>query len=160
MIVKGHDFPNVTLVGVLLADVSLYSPDYMAAERTFELITQAAGRAGRGNKEGNAVIQTYSPEHYSIVHACNHDYESFYNEEIAFRELMDYPPVYNFMTVRIASEDEQKTAELSEKIKQLTDKADSRTKIIGPGKAPVYKVKDVFSGRYIIRIKNTKDFRI
>ena len=144
MIVKGHDFPNVTLVGVLLADVSLYSPDYMAAERTFELITQAAGRAGRGNKEGNAVIQTYSPEHYSIVHACNHDYESFYNEEIAFRELMDYPPVYNFMTVRIASEDEQKTAELSEKIKQLTDKADSRTKIIGPGKAPVYKVKDVF----------------
>lgn len=69
MIVKGHDFPNVTLVGVLLADVSLYSPDYMAAERTFELITQAAGRAGRGNKEGNAVIQTYSPEHYSIVHA-------------------------------------------------------------------------------------------
>ena len=73
MIVKGHDFPNVTLVGVLLADVSLYSPDYMAAERTFELITQAAGRAGRGNKEGNAVIQTYSPEHYSIVHACNHD---------------------------------------------------------------------------------------
>ena len=96
MIVKGHDFPNVTLVGVLLADVSLYSPDYMAAERTFELITQAAGRAGRGNKEGNAVIQTYSPEHYSIVHACNHDYESFYNEEIAFRELMDYPPVYNF----------------------------------------------------------------
>lgn len=160
MIVKGHDFPNVTLVGVLLADVSLYSPDYMAAERTFELITQAAGRAGRGNKEGNAVIQTYSPEHYSIVHACNHDYESFYNEEIAFRELMDYPPVYNFMTVRIASEDEQKTVELSEKIKQLTDKADSRTKIIGPGKAPVYKVKDVFSGRYIIRIKNTKDFRI
>lgn len=160
MIVKGHDFPNVTLVGVLLADVSLYSPDYMAAERTFELITQAAGRAGRGNKEGNAVIQTYSPEHYSIVHACNHDYESFYNEEIAFRELMDYPPVYNFMTVRIASEDEQKTAELSEKIKQLTDKADSQTKIIGPGKAPVYKVKDVFSGRYIIRIKNTKDFRI
>ena len=144
MIVKGHDFPNVTLVGVLLADVSLYSPDYMAAERTFELVTQAAGRAGRGNKEGNAVIQTYSPEHYSIVHACNHDYESFYNEEIAFRELMDYPPVYNFMTVRIASEDEQKTAELSEKIKQLTDKADSRTKIIGPGKAPVYKVKDVF----------------
>ena len=144
MIVKGHDFPNVTLVGVLLADVSLYSPDYMAAERTFELITQAAGRAGRGNKEGNAVIQTYSPEHYSIVHACNHDYESFYNEEIAFRELMDYPPVYNFMTVRIASEDEQKTVELSEKIKQLTDKADSRTKIIGPGKAPVYKVKDVF----------------
>ena len=127
MIVKGHDFPNVTLVGVLLADVSLYSPDYMAAERTFELITQAAGRAGRGNKEGNAVIQTYSPEHYSIVHACNHDYESFYNEEIAFRELMDYPPVYNFMTVRIASEDEQKTAELSEKIKQLTDKADSQT---------------------------------
>lgn len=144
MIVKGHDFPNVTLVGVLLADVSLYSPDYMAAERTFELITQAAGRAGRGNKEGNAVIQTYSPEHYSIVHACNHDYESFYNEEIAFRELMDYPPVYNFMTVRIASADEQKTVELSEKIKQLTDKADSRTKIIGPGKAPVYKIKDVF----------------
>ena len=92
MIVKGHDFGNVTLVGVLAADLSLYADDYRAGERTFQLLTQAAGRAGRGEKAGEVVIQTYSPEHYSIVAAAKQDYEQFFQEEMTYRALMGYPP--------------------------------------------------------------------
>ena len=92
MIVKGHDFANVTLVGVLAADLSLHANDYRAGERTFQLLTQAAGRAGRGDKPGEVVIQTYSPEHYSIQTAAKQDYHAFYKEEISYRSLMRYPP--------------------------------------------------------------------
>ncbi len=97
MIVKGHDFPNVTFVGVLAADLSLYSEDYRASEKTFQLLLQAVGRAGRGRKKGEAVIQTYHPEHYSILAAAAQDYEAFYQAEIGYRLLMDYPPAA-FMT--------------------------------------------------------------
>ena len=99
MIVKGHDFPNVTLVGILAADLSLNQNDYRAGERTFQLLTQAAGRAGRGQKPGEVVIQTYQPEHYSIVHAARQDYAGFYEEEIAYRELMQYPPAAHMLAV-------------------------------------------------------------
>ena len=92
MIVKGHDFPGVTLVGVLAADVSLYAPDFAAAERTFELLVQAAGRAGRGRQAGTALIQTYMPEHYSIQTAAAQDYGAFYRQEMGYRRLMHYPP--------------------------------------------------------------------
>ena len=91
MIVKGHDFPNVTVVGVLAADLSMFSNDYMAAERTFQLLTQAAGRSGRDQKPGQVVIQTYNPEHYSIVCASRQDYLSFYRQEINYRAMMNYP---------------------------------------------------------------------
>ena len=93
MIVKGHDFADVTLVGALAADLSLHMSDYRAAERTFQLLTQAAGRAGRGEKTGSVVIQTYEPDHYSIKAAAAQDYQAFYEEEILYRSLMDYPPV-------------------------------------------------------------------
>ena len=86
MIVKGHDFANTTLVGVLAADMSLYANDFRSSERTFQLLTQAAGRAGRGNLPGDVVIQTYNPEHYSIVAAAKQDYEMFFEQEIAYRE--------------------------------------------------------------------------
>ena len=97
MIVKGHDFPNVTLVGVLAADLSLNSSDFHSGERTFQLLTQAAGRAGRGDIPGNVVMQTYQPTHYSILAAKDQDYEAFYEEEIAYRELMDYPPAAHML---------------------------------------------------------------
>ena len=92
MIVKGHDFPNVTLVGILAADMSLYTDDYRSGERTFQLLTQAVGRAGRGDKKGEAVIQTYSPDHYAIATSAAQDYEAFYEEEIRYRTMMGYPP--------------------------------------------------------------------
>ena len=103
MIVKGHDFPNVTLVGVLAADLSLYVSDYHAAERTFQLLTQAAGRAGRGEKPGEVIIQTYNPEHYSVICAKNQDYNQFYEEEIFYRQAMRYPPVWHMLVVLCAS---------------------------------------------------------
>ena len=106
MIVKGHDFPNVTLVGVLAADMSLYTSDYRSGERTFQLLTQAAGRAGRGERPGTAVIQTYAPEHYAIQTAAAQDYDAFYEEEIRYRELMGYPPAEHLLAVLASSEDE------------------------------------------------------
>src|SRR5437588_7830787 len=92
MLAKGHDFPNVTLVGVLSVDASLALPDFRSAERTFQLITQVAGRAGRGDKAGRVLIQTYHPEHYALKHACAQDYAGFYEEEIRHRKSMSYPP--------------------------------------------------------------------
>ncbi len=108
MIVKGHDFPLVTLVGIILADLSLNSSDYRSAERTFDLLTQAAGRAGRGKSAGEVVIQTYEPEHYSIEAAAQQDYNMFYSKEIMFRELMSYPPVSHLLKVLIEGRDEEK----------------------------------------------------
>ena len=106
MIVKGHDFPKVTLVGALAADMSLYTDDYRSGERTFQLLTQAAGRAGRGDRPGEVVIQTYDPEHYAIEASAAQDYEAFYEKEIRYRSLMGYPPVENLMAVLAACEDE------------------------------------------------------
>lgn len=119
MIVKGHDFPNVTLVGVLAADLSLNQNDYRAGERTFQLLTQAAGRAGRGAKPGEVVIQTYQPEHYSIVHAAKQDYEGFYEEEMAYRDFMQYPPVAHLLAVLITSKDQEQGAALCERMTKL-----------------------------------------
>lgn len=106
MIVKGHDFPNVTLVGVLAADLSMFSGDYLASERTFQLLTQAAGRSGRGNKAGLAIIQTYQPEHYAITCAATQDYEAFYRQERMYRKMMKYPPFGQMMVIVCEHEDE------------------------------------------------------
>ena len=92
MIVKGHDYANVTLVGILAADLSLHEQDFRSGEKTFQLLCQAAGRAGRGDKRGDVIIQTYSPEHYSITTAAEHSYENFFKEEYTYRQLMGYPP--------------------------------------------------------------------
>ena len=92
MLAKGHDFPNVTLVGVVSVDAGLALPDFRAAERTFQLITQVAGRAGRGDRAGQVLVQTYHPNHYALRHACAQDYDGFYNEEIRHRQNHAYPP--------------------------------------------------------------------
>lgn len=157
MIVKGHDFPNVTLVGVLAADLSLNDSDYRAGERTFQLLTQAAGRAGRGQKPGAAVIQTYRPEHYSIVRAAEQDYEAFYEEEILYRELGSYPPAAHMMAVLVTAAKEQKGRELAEKIANLAKgfsaKNEGKTVIIGPARASIGKINDIY--RFVIYAKSS-----
>lgn len=144
MIVKGHDFADVTLVGILLADMSLHCSDYRAAEITFDLLTQAAGRAGRGDRKGNVVIQTYDPEHYSIVHAAGQDYDAFYDEEMGYRELMGYPPSNHMMAVRISCADADLATKLSDELYKLTSVND-RVNIIGPADAAVYKINDIYN---------------
>ena len=149
MIVKGHDFPNVTLVGILAADLSLHTQDYHGPERTFQLITQAAGRAGRGRLPGEVVIQTYSPEHYAIKLAGNQDYEQFYEEEIAYRELMHYPPCGHMMTMLVASKDQMTAFISAELVAKKISQARANGKLqglwmIGPADAAVGKVKDIY----------------
>lgn len=153
MIVKGHDFPDVTLVGVLAADLSLYTPDYRAAERTFQLLTQAAGRAGRDARHGDVIIQTYNPEHYSIVTAAEQDYETFYHQEMAYRRLMKYPPVNVLFTVQMASKSEAALVEAADRLAAyITPQADQeKVQMIGPVDASVYKINDIY--RKILYLK-------
>ncbi len=149
MIVKGHDFPNVTLVGILAADLSLHASDFHGPERTFQLVTQAAGRAGRGKLPGEVVIQTYSPRHYAIELAAKQDYARFYEAEIAYRQMMRYPPCGHMLVMMTASADEM-TAFLSmellaKKVRQAQEKGKlSGLQLIGPADAAVAKVKDVY----------------
>jgi primosomal protein N' (replication factor Y) len=114
MIVKGHDFADVTLVGILAADMSLHVSDYHASERTFQLLTQAAGRAGRGSRPGQVVIQTYDPDHFAIQTARRQDYEAFYEQEKLYREMLHYPPVWNMLVILCSSPDEQALAAAAE----------------------------------------------
>ncbi|MBQ7360317.1 MAG: primosomal protein N' [Lachnospiraceae bacterium] len=154
MIVKGHDFPNVTLVGILAADMSLSVGDYRAGERTFQLLTQAAGRAGRGQKPGEVVIQTYQPEHYSVVHAASQDYEAFYEEEIVYRELSGYPPAGHMMAVQIMAQYEESGKMLAEDLKSMALKMGKKVQIIGPAPAFVGKIKDVYRFVFYVKSKN------
>ena len=153
MIVKGHDFPAVTLVGVLLADLSLHASDYMAAERTFQLLTQAVGRAGRGNLPGNAVIQTYQPEHYAVQRAAAQDYEGFYNLEIAYRDLMSYPPMSGMLAMLLQSAEEELLEAESEKIKTMILEMDiPLLRVTGPTPAVISKISDIY--RRVIYLKH------
>ncbi|MDO4312989.1 MAG: primosomal protein N' [Eubacteriales bacterium] len=155
MIVKGHDFPGVTLVGILAADMSLYSGDYRAGERTFQLLVQAAGRAGRGREEGEVVIQTYNPEHYSIETAKRQDYEAFYREEIGFRELMGYPPAENLLAVLMTGKDENHLETAAEYLKAYAVRVGGEMlEVIGPATPYVGKVSDVY--RKILYLKCPK----
>lgn len=162
MIVKGHDFPKVTLVGILAADMSLYTDDYRAGERTFQLLVQAAGRAGRGSVPGEVVIQTYSPEHYCIQDAAAQDYKRFYEEEMRYRTLMGYPPAEHLMAVLLSAEDELLLEKgcryLKEYAVYLTDRFAGETKeleIVGPASPYVGKVNDVY--RRIIYFKSVRE---
>ncbi len=146
MIVKGHDFPDVTLVGVLAADMSLYSGSYMAAERTFQLLTQAAGRAGRGDTPGEVVIQTYTPDNYSIKTAQAQDYNAFYEEEIAYRRLMEYPPISNMLKVSIASKNEKILDAAADYIKNNHNRFHgNEINVYDPVNAGIYKINDIYT---------------
>ena len=154
MIVKGHDFPNVTLVGVIAADLSLHSGTYRSSEKTFQLLTQAAGRAGRGEMPGEVVIQTYNPEHYSIVSAARQDYESFYEEEILYRMLGGYPPVSHLMAVHGSCTDlehlEAGMNYLKKYVEQIVPKK-ARISVVGPADEQIAKINDTY--RKILYIK-------
>lgn len=162
MIVKGHDFGNVTLVGVLAADLSLYADDYRAGERTFQLLTQAAGRAGRGEKAGEVVIQTYSPEHYSIVAAAKQDYEQFFQEEMTYRALMGYPPASQLMAVLVSCKEEELLETACHYLKAYAEtcckkceRAGTSVQLIGPASPYVGKVRDTY--RRVIYLKSEQE---
>ncbi len=154
MIVKGHDFPKVTVVGLIAADLALSAPDFTAQERSFQLITQAAGRAGRGGRAGHVVIQTYQPEHYAIELACRQDYEAFYEKEMLYRRMLGYPPVEWLLTIQLAGGDEGFLGYVAEeavrRIRQST--ARQEAELIGPLNAGIYRIKDIY--RKIVYIKH------
>lgn len=154
MIVKGHDFPQVTLVGILAADMSLYSNHYQSAERTFQLLSQACGRAGRGREKGEVVIQTYNPEHYSIQTAARQDYESFYEEEMNYRMLMGYPPAEDLLAIWMTGEEEEHLKVAAGYLKEFTERINREGKltVIGPAAPYVSKINDQY--RQIIYVKS------
>ncbi len=162
MIAKGHHFENVTLVGVILADTSLFLEDFRACEKTFQLITQVTGRTGRAEKPGKAIIQTYSPEHYAIITAANQSYREFYDKEIAYRKLMDYPPFSNIGTIMISAREERDLISEAYQIKDLIVKLakDKEITVLGPTPAQVSKVKNVFRWRIIVKSKEYKPLNI
>ena len=160
MIVKGHDFPKVTLVGVLAADMSLFAENYRASERTFQLLTQAVGRAGRGKNPGEAVIQTYHPEHYSIQASVHQDYEEFYREEISYRLLMGYPPAASMLAIRGACRDESLLQQgmhyIGKYIQKIYPK--SELQLIGPAPENISKVNDMY--RMVLYLKHGENERL
>lgn len=158
MIVKGHDFGNVTLVGIMAADISLFANDYRAGERTFDLITQAAGRAGRGNERGQVIIQTYKPEHYAIAAAAKQSYEDFFDMEMAYRRLLFYPPVSVMAVVVMVSGEydivDGAAEALGKKLLSRTAQM-KKTRIIGPSDAAIGKINSMY--RKVLYIKSISD---
>lgn len=160
MIVKGHDFANVTLVGILLADLTLFDGDYRAGERTFDLLTQAAGRAGRGDVPGKVVIQTYKPDNYAIVAAANQDYRSFYETESAYRSFMRYPPEWNMLVIMAVGEDEEQLANTMDRMYSHIRGNHRNVRhlaVIGPAEPALAKVKDLY--RRVLYIKH-RDYQV
>jgi primosomal protein N' (replication factor Y) (superfamily II helicase) len=156
MIAKGHDFPGVTLVGVLNADTGLHRPDFRAAEHTFEVLTQVAGRAGRADKAGEVLVQTYNPEHYAIVAASRHDYQSFYAKELESRREAEYPPFVRLVRVVASAEEEAVAREALQALTGVLDAMgmkgrEAATHYVGPAPAPLRKLRGRY--RYSILIK-------
>ncbi len=157
MIVKGHDFPKVTLVGILAADLSLHGADYRASERTFQLLAQAAGRAGRDSLHGNVIIQTYKPDHYAIKCAAVQDYDSFYDSESAYRKLLAYPPEGELLAVLFQSKNEKECEACTNRaakciVDKFMDFIDNNIlEVIGPTKAGISKANDFY--RFVIYFK-------
>jgi len=159
MIVKGHDFPNVTFVGVVSADTSLHFPDFRSGERTFQLLTQVAGRAGRGGDLGEVIIQTFNPDHYSIVKAKDHDFIGFYQEEIQFRKALEYPPFSRLINFRLIGNSERRTRAMAEEMgrvgKDLLKKYGKGLEILGPSMAPFTKMRGKFRWQMLVKGKSS-----
>jgi len=161
MIAKGHDFPNVTLVGVISVDLGLGLPDFRAAERTFQLLTQVAGRAGRGDLGGRVLIQTYYPEHYALRHAREQDYLGFYDEEIRYRERMGYPPFFALASILIRHENLGIAIENARKLRKALDESNSSKacRILGPAPASLSRLKGEHRLQLIIKSPNRRLLR-
>jgi len=161
MIVKGHDFPNVTFVGVVSADTSLHFPDFRSSERTFQLLTQVAGRAGRGEALGEVVIQTYNPDHYSILKAKDHDFTGFYQEELQFRKALDYPPFSRLINFRLTGNSEKRTKAMAEELGKvgrylLKKKYPKGIEVLGPSAAPFTKMRGKFRWQMLVKGKSSQ----
>lgn len=157
MVAKGHDVKNVTAVGIIAADSILNLPDFRASERVFALLTQAAGRAGRGDKPGKVVVQTYNPEHYAVRAGAEHDYHTFYQTEIGYRKSLCYPPFGQILKLTIQADQESKARAQADKIiKELKSMLDNphNSEVIGPFPAPIAKVKDIFRMNILIKTNN------
>lgn len=158
MIAKGLDFPNVTLVGVISADTILNLPDFRASERTFQLISQVAGRTGRGTKGGRVVVQSYNPRHYSITYAAAHDYEGFAGKELEYRKQLNYPPFGKLARIVLRSPHEDKTKEKSAlvagKLKEIAKTPGNHLEILGPSPAPVTKINDLFRWHMLLKAQH------
>ena len=161
MIVKGHDFPNVTLVGILDADMSLYYEDYHSAERTFQLVTQMSGRAGRADKPGTVVLQTYSPRHYVFAYARDNDYEGFFRKEINIREVTNFPPFTKIVRVLTSSENEERalglTKEMLVKIRAYQKEHPDRFVAVSGMKSPVKKIESKYRYQIIMRLTRKEE---
>ena len=164
MIAKGFDFPNVTLVGVILADVGLVLPDFRSAERTFQLLTQVAGRAGRGEKPGRVVVQTYSPGHPSVACARDHDYLKFYAEELAKREVHGYPPVRQLVNLLVRSRVEKKAYLFSRELREVmarhlkgSGEFSKRLELVGPAPLPFYRLRGHYRWHVLIKARSIED---
>jgi primosomal protein N' (replication factor Y) len=158
MVTKGHDFPGVTLVGVISADQSLHLPDFRAAERTFQLLTQVAGRAGRASRPGQVVIQTYEPSHPSLEFSLRHDFDSFASHELKSREALGYPPFSRIANIRLSSIEgglaEGFAREAADLIKG--DPAAGEIKVLGPAPAPIEKLRGRYRWQILIKAPSAR----
>jgi primosomal protein N' (replication factor Y) len=156
MIAKGHDIPNVTLVGVVSADVGLGMPDFRAAERTFQLLTQVAGRAGRGSVPGIVLVQTINPDHYAVRMAAAQDYQAFYEKELNFRRMMHYPPFSAMANILVRSEKQEMAMRMSSELAMLLTPPPEKLKVMGPAEAPVPRLKNEFRYQFLIKAASRK----
>ena len=161
MIAKGHDFPNVTLVGVVSVDAGLALPEFRSAERTFQLLTQVAGRAGRGERAGKVLIQTYHPEHYALKHAARQDYLSFFADEINFREKLNYPPFVALGLIMFKHKNLNHCNVHAAIMRDALKASDSTGSCIvfGPAPAPIARLKNEFRIQILIKSKNRRVLR-
>ena len=161
MLAKGHDFPNVTLVGVLAIDASLSLPDFHTAERTFQLLTQVSGRAGRGELPGKVLIQTYCPQHYVLQHAETQDYLNFYEKESKFRKNLNYPPFVALANLLFHHENFDFAYEQSQILREClqNSNANHESRILGPAPAPISRLKGEYRLQIIVKSANRKKLR-
>jgi primosomal protein N' (replication factor Y) len=161
MIAKGLDFPNITLVGVLSADTMLHLPDFRSSEKTFQLLTQVSGRAGRHQLPGEVVIQTYTPEHYSIELSALQDYDAFYEREMYLRRQSHYPPYYYVVLITVSHEDLMKTVSVTEKITNyLGSRLNRDSVVLGPVASPISRINNRYRYQCLIKYKREPDLNL